>query len=278
VIAMTRLPLRLAGRLVGLLVASLFLGTIASAVAAAFAKRRLVSIGGPEDDEVDLVTIFDALDFRSAARSFRRGSVLSWFAGAQLDLRGATLDAAGSDLEVRTVFAGTNVVVPAGWRVTVDGPAIFGANSGPAAAELEPGAPELRVRAVSVFGGTSVSAEAWDLAASAKTFVIAGQDGPSGAEAPEAASPVDAGTGPAEGEAAPGPAAAEAEASAPVEVAAPTPAEAEAPARAEASQEALAGALAVEPAPKRRRRRPAPAVAPAAEPAEGTPHQATEPG
>jgi hypothetical protein len=182
---MTRLPLRLAGRLIGFLVASFFLGIVASAIAAAVAKRRLVSIGGPEDDEVELVAIFGSLDFRSVARSFRRGSLLSWFAGTQLDLRGATLDPAGGDLEVRTIFAGTNVVVPEGWRVSVDGPAIFGANSARTGPEPEPGAPELRIRALALFGGTSVSAEAWDLAASEKTVVIAPDSAAGGAE-PEA--------------------------------------------------------------------------------------------
>jgi len=169
---MPRLAFRLAGRLLGLLAAGFFLGTVASALAAAMAKRRLVSIGGPEDDSVELVAIFGSLDFRSAARSFRGGSLLSWFAGSQLDLRRATLDPAGGDLELKTIFAGTNVVVPDGWRVSLEGPAIFGANSVPAGASPVQGAPELRVRAFTVFGGTSVSPEAWDLVASDKTLVI----------------------------------------------------------------------------------------------------------
>lgn len=195
---MTRLPLRLAGRLLGFLVASFFLGLIASAMAAAIAKRRLVSIGGPDDDEVELVAIFGSLDFRSVASSFRDGSLLSWFAGTQLDLRGATLDPAGADLEVRTVFAGTNVVVPEGWRVSVDGPAIFGANSAPVDHELEPGAPELRVRALTLFGGTSISAEAWDLAAAEQTVVIAPEGTATGKESPAAAVETDTGLGPGE--------------------------------------------------------------------------------
>jgi hypothetical protein len=245
---MARLPLRLVGRLLGFLVASLFVGAIASAVAAAIARRRLVSIGGPEDDDVDLVTIFGALDFRSVARSFRHGSILSWFAGTQLDLRGAALDAGGGDLEVRTIFAGTNVVVPEGWRVTVKGPAVFGANSGPSAAEVGPDAPTLRVRAVSVFGATAVAAQPWDLAASENTIVIAGQVGEPAAEEPAAEEP----------------AATEAPAAEPDASAAADPSAAAEPVD--------------RPAPKRRRRKAAVDTGPAAEPTDGLPGQATEPG
>ena len=235
---MTRLPLRLVGRLLGFLVASLFIGAIVSAIAAAVAKRRLVSIGGPEDDEVALVTIYGSLDFRSAATSFRRGSLLAWFAGGQLDLRGATLDPAGADLDVRTIFAGTNVVVPEGWRVTVEGPAIFGANSA-RAGEPGAGAPELRVRAVTVFGGTMVSAEAWDLAASEQTLVVAAEPGTT---APEPAEAVVA------TEATPG----------------------------TAVEEHVAEAATV--APKRRRRRAAPDAAAADQPAAGDHSPAADPG
>ena len=180
---------RFAGRLLRLVVVGFLVGTVASAIAAAAARRRLVSIGGPDDDHVELVAIFGSLDFRSVARSFRGGSLLSWFAGSQLDLRRATPDAAGADLEVKTIFAATNVVVPEEWHVRVEGPAVFGANTALTGTEPAPGAPELRVRAVTVFGGTSVSARPWDLAASGKTVVI----GPVGTEAapvPVAAAPV----------------------------------------------------------------------------------------
>ncbi len=178
---------RLFGRLLRLLVVGFLFGMIASALAAATAKRRMVSVGGPEDDHVELVAIFGSLDFRSVARSFRGGSLLSWFAGSQLDLRRAALDPLGADLEVRTIFAGTNVVVPEDWRVIVEGPAVFGANSAPVAPGAAPDAPELRVRALSLFGGMTVSAKAWDLAASEKTLVVG----------PDAAAPGDAADAPA---------------------------------------------------------------------------------
>jgi hypothetical protein len=244
---MTRLPLRLAGRLLRLLIASFFIGTVASAIAATVARSRLVSIGGPEDDHVELVRVFGSLDFRSAARSFRGGSMLAWFAGAQLDLRNASLDAAGAELEVRTIFAGTNVVVPAGWRVSVTGPAIFGANSASAGPEPEPGAPELRVHALTVFGGTSISAEAWDLAASEQTMIIA----------PDGATVTGEPTAP---EGVHGAAADQAPSAGPEDAVPAEPGDA---------------APAAEPAPKRRRRRaaqaePAATAEAASEPAPGT--------
>ena len=53
----------------------------------------------------------DGTSFASTAPSFRGGRVLSWYAGTDVDLRDAKLDPAGAHLEIRTVFAGTRVVV-----------------------------------------------------------------------------------------------------------------------------------------------------------------------
>ena len=53
----------------------------------------------------------------SRATSFRGGSLLCWFGGGTVDLRGATLDPAGARLTIRAIFGGGLLVVPDDWQV-----------------------------------------------------------------------------------------------------------------------------------------------------------------
>ncbi|HEY7969535.1 MAG TPA: hypothetical protein VID95_06025, partial [Candidatus Limnocylindrales bacterium] len=133
---------------------------VVAAVAAVSAKRHLVPIDDPEADEIQLVAIFDQLAFRSDARSFRGGSVDCWFGGGAVDLRDATLDAAGATLRVRTIFGGGQIVVPESWRVVNDIVVVAGgvADTRPPA-DRSDGAPELRLEGVAAFGGFVVTSE-----------------------------------------------------------------------------------------------------------------------
>ena len=76
-----------------------------------------MSTGGPDSDEVALAAIFDSVDLESRATSFRGGSLLCWFGGGTVDLRGATLDPAGARLTIRAIFGGGLLVVPDDWQV-----------------------------------------------------------------------------------------------------------------------------------------------------------------
>ncbi|HEX7949484.1 MAG TPA: LiaF domain-containing protein [Candidatus Limnocylindrales bacterium] len=149
--------MRLIRNLVGLVI----FGAIASAVGAAIAKSRLVSSGGEADDEFDLVTIYDSLAFESHAPAFRRGSVLTWYGGGTLDLRGATLDPGGATLGVRALFGGLQLVVPPDWRVEQDVTAVFGGigDVRGSAADAADG-PVLRLTGWCVFGGVGIVSEA----------------------------------------------------------------------------------------------------------------------
>jgi hypothetical protein len=136
------------------------LGGIASAVAALIARDRLVSRGGETEDEFDLVTIYNGLEFSSTAPALRRGSILTWYGGSSVDLRGATLDPAGATLVVRTIFGGLEVVIPAAWRVDLAVTNVFGGTDDshdpdPMAAD----APVLRVFGWTAFGGLSIVSE-----------------------------------------------------------------------------------------------------------------------
>jgi hypothetical protein len=136
---------------------------IASAIAAAVAKGRLLSKGEPADDELDLVAIYDALDLASTAPALRRASYTAWYGGGTLDLRGATLDPAGADLTVRAIFGGFRLIVPATWRVELHMAGVFGGiGDGRKRDLIDPVGPVLRIDGFAVFGGVGILSEAAD--------------------------------------------------------------------------------------------------------------------
>src|SRR4029077_1837330 len=124
------------------------------------AKRHMISSGTETDDEFDLVTIFDGVDFASTAPAFRHGSVLTWFGGGQIDLRGATLDPAGAELNVRALFGGVQVIVPETWHVEQRMVAVLGGVSDSREKiEAQETGPVLRLSGWAVFGGIDVTSE-----------------------------------------------------------------------------------------------------------------------
>jgi hypothetical protein len=145
--------------LLGLLGALALAGLVLPPLAAVVAKARLA--GTQEDDEtadeINLVAIFEGVDVTSRAAAFRGGSVLAWYGGGDLDLRGATLDPAGARLRARSIFGGLRILVPASWRVEVRSVGLFGGvgnNTDPAIAD--PASPTLTIDALSAFGGLAI--------------------------------------------------------------------------------------------------------------------------
>jgi hypothetical protein len=150
------------GILRGFLVLSL-VAAIASAVAAFVARGRLTSRGGPNDDDLELVAIYNGLDFASTAPALRHVAVTAWYGGGTLDLRGATLDPAGARMTIRAIFGGFRVIVPGTWRVEVGGTGIFGAFGDGRRADLASAeGPSLRLEGFAVFGGVGIVSEAQD--------------------------------------------------------------------------------------------------------------------
>jgi hypothetical protein len=113
----------------------------------------------PDADEIDLVTTFGPLEFRSTAGSLRGGSVVTMFAGGVLDLRGATLDPAGARISTLTLFGGGNLVVPDDWRVETRLVGFGGAGDGRPDGNPSAGAPTLVLTGVALFGGWGITAE-----------------------------------------------------------------------------------------------------------------------
>jgi hypothetical protein len=77
--------------------------------------------------------------------------------GADLDLREAVLDAPEVEISVWSLMGGSDVIVPEGVHVELEGFALLGGNrlrlEGPPPPD---GAPVVRVRAWSLMGGTDV--------------------------------------------------------------------------------------------------------------------------
>jgi hypothetical protein len=86
-----------------------------------------------------------------------RMTVVNVMGGADLDLREAVLDAPEVEITVWSLMGGSDVIVPEGVHVELDGFALLGGNrlrlEGPSP---PPGAPVVRVRAWSLMGGTDV--------------------------------------------------------------------------------------------------------------------------
>jgi hypothetical protein len=136
------------------------LAALGSAVAAVIARGRMTSRGGPADDELDLVAIFEPMDVTSTAGALRRVSVTTWYGGGTLDLRAATLDPAGATITARSIFGGMQLVVPATWRINLQSVGFAGGAADTRdPAGVDPTGPLLTVRSTAVFGGIGIVSE-----------------------------------------------------------------------------------------------------------------------
>lgn len=129
---------------------------LAVAASGLAARLMLTSRGGPESDEVDLVSVFEGLHLRSHSTAFMGGSTLSLFGGIVFDLRRARLGPTGGHLHIITVFGATGLVVPPDWRVEVDARTWLGGLDLSNQQPDSPEAPVLRVTARTLFGGCQI--------------------------------------------------------------------------------------------------------------------------
>jgi hypothetical protein len=103
------------------------------------------------------LSIFGGIDRKGRWRSAKTHWVISIFGGSDLDFRDASIDGAKASVFVFDMFGGADLYVPEGVDVDFSGFGIFG-GSDDHGRDLppRPGAPSLRVRAFSLFGGTDV--------------------------------------------------------------------------------------------------------------------------
>lgn len=124
--------------------------------------RIATAFGGAERDTVHrTVDTFALLSDRHlhCTGPFEGGSIAAVLADVDLDLGGATPAASPVELSATTILADLDIVVPATWRVRVEGPVILADVKVPADAPPQEGVgdrPELVIQAFSMLGDVTV--------------------------------------------------------------------------------------------------------------------------
>ncbi len=105
-----------------------------------------------------VAAIFGGVERRGPWRAPKRLRVVATMGGIVLDFRDAVLQPGVTELEVRAVLGGIQIIVPPNLPVEVSGAAIFGGfgHVDRMPAKVDPGRPSLRVRGLAVFGGVSI--------------------------------------------------------------------------------------------------------------------------
>ena len=104
-----------------------------------------------------MLGVFGGGGRRGRWRVAERVRVVNVFGGADLDLREAVLAAREVSITVVSLFGGSDILVPEGVHAELSSLALFGGDHlRVGGQEPPPGAPVIRVRTVSIFGGTDV--------------------------------------------------------------------------------------------------------------------------
>jgi len=149
-------------RLIKLAVVGWIVSMIAGSIAALSVKRRLVPTTDESADEIVAVAIFGPLAFHSTAQAFRGGVLECWYGGGMIDLRDAVLAPEGATLNVRAIFGGGQLLVPADWKVVSRIRGLGGVTDVRPAKGYEAAAPELVVEGMLFAAGFVVSSEVPD--------------------------------------------------------------------------------------------------------------------
>jgi hypothetical protein len=151
----------MSGKLVRILVVATAVVVAMNAALAAVAlilKGRMRSWGDEGSDSIELVSIMDGVEFESRAQSFSGGSVFTMMGSTEMDLRDVQLSEHGAFLQVRTIMGATEIVVPEGWRVVLEGTAVMGVNEKTLnASDLPDDAPRLELDARTYCGALEIS-------------------------------------------------------------------------------------------------------------------------
>jgi len=132
---------------------------VAGAVAALQARRRIGPTSPESADDIVASAIFGPLDYHSTATNLRGGTLELWYGGGVLDLRDATLAPEGATLNVKVVFGGGQVLVPAEWRVVTAVSGLGGIQDVRAAKGYAADAPTLTIAGTLIGGGFAVQSE-----------------------------------------------------------------------------------------------------------------------
>lgn len=124
--------------------------------------RSGIAASGDSQNRVNGFAMFGGQSIVASSEVFSGGSLTAMFGSIDLDLRSTALAPEGAGVETFAAFGGINVIVPRGWRVTVNGMPLFASfeDNIDRSIEPEPGAPHLVVSGVVLFGGVEVKHEA----------------------------------------------------------------------------------------------------------------------
>jgi hypothetical protein len=105
----------------------------------------------------DSLVMFGGSKISDRSEHFTHANVSAVFGGATLDLREAHIDKEAS-VDAFAMFGGVDVLVPRGWRVSMEGTPILGGCEDKTGGdgELAADAPTLRVHATAILGGVGV--------------------------------------------------------------------------------------------------------------------------
>ena len=154
--------MKLIGRAIAAMTGTFLVAVAAGAIALAATRRQTVEVAEPDENEVRLTAILGPLGFTSTAPAFRGGTIDAWYGGGIVDLRGATLDPAGATLQVRAIFGGAQLVVPAEWNVVSAVRGIGGIGDRRLKTHRPVDAPTLRIDGFVLFGGFGVTSDVPD--------------------------------------------------------------------------------------------------------------------
>ncbi len=131
---------------------------VAAAIVGQVMSRKLTR-GDESTNEFQVAAIFGGKSFESHAAGLRSGSVITSMGGVEIDLREATLDVAGADLELKTTMGGVQVLVPDHWAVDLTTETVAGECQARVTAleDLPEDAPRLHVHAETRMGGVLVT-------------------------------------------------------------------------------------------------------------------------
>lgn len=144
-------------KLVRILLALVVLQVVAAIVGKIMSKK--MTRGDESSDDFQVAAIMGGKKFESHARDLKSGVVIASMGGVEVDLRDATLDSSGADLELRSTMGGVQVTIPEDWAVALDEDTKAGEFqlNVPAADDLPQDAPQLRIHAVTRMGGGLVT-------------------------------------------------------------------------------------------------------------------------
>ena len=108
------------------------------------------------DDYVDEFIVFSAIETNNQSQSFKGGKATALFGGIDIDLRRAQLYNNEASIELNAIFGGIDIYVPENLRVEVKGTPLFGGWSNKTIPNMDPNAPVLIVRCLTLFGGVEI--------------------------------------------------------------------------------------------------------------------------